>query len=188
MYRRSLYEGNQADSSEQLPMSEMITIGKISRHHNREGELKVLILSDFPDRFLDLDRVFLEKGEDIKRVHVEEVWFQKDFAVIKFVEVKSLQDAERLKDYYIKVPASEAVELPEGHYFLHDIIGLDVFSEEGEMLGKVEDIITTGSHDIYVVDQGKKEIMIPAVKEVVKEIDLLNKKMIVHLLEGLRDL
>lgn len=166
----------------------MITIGKISRHHNKEGELKVLILSDFPDRFLDLDRVFLEKGDDIKRMHIENVWFQKEFAIVKFAEVNSLQDAEKIKDYFIKVPASEAVELPEGHFFLHDIIGMDVYTEEGQLLGKLEDIITTGSHDIYVVYQGKKEIMLPAIKDVVKEIDLTHKKMIVHILEGLLDL
>lgn len=169
-------------------MTDMITIGKISRHHNREGEVKVLILSDFPDRFLDLERVFLEKGEDIRRVRVENVWFQKDFAIVKFAEVKNLQDAERLKDYFIKVPMQEAVELPEGHYFLHDIIGLDVFTDEGEHLGKLEDIITTGSNDIYVVYQGKKEIMLPAVHEVVKEINLAEKKMVVHIIEGLLDL
>lgn len=167
---------------------EMITIGKISRHFNREGELKCLILSDFPERFLELDRVFLEKGEDIKRMHVEGAWFQKDFVVLKFAEVDSLEKAERLKDYFIKIPASEAVELPEGHYFLHDIIGIDVYTEDDEYLGKLEDIITTGSHDIYAIFQGKKELLIPATHEVVKEIDLDNKKMIVHLLEGLRDL
>lgn len=167
---------------------EMITIGKISRHFNREGELKCLILSDFPERFLELDRVFLEKGEDIKRMHVESAWFQKDFVVLKFAEVDSLEKAERLKDYFIKIPASEAVELPEGHYFLHDLIGIDVYTEDEEYLGKLEDIITTGSHDIYAVFQGKKELLIPATREVVKEVDLDNKKMIVHLLEGLRDL
>lgn len=169
-------------------MSEMITIGKISRHHNKEGEVKVLILSDFPDRFLDLDRVFLEKDDDIRRMHVENVWFQKDFAVIKFAEVKDLQDAERIKDYFVKIPASEAVELPEGHYFLHQIIGLNVYTDEGELLGRIEDIITTGSHDLYVVHAGKKEIMLPAIKEIVKEIDLTHHKMTVHILEGLLEL
>lgn len=167
---------------------EMITIGKISRAYNREGELKCLVLSDFPERFLELDRVFLEKGEDIKRLHVENVWFQKDFAVLKFKEINSLDQAERLKDYFIKVPETEAVQLPKGHYFLHQIIGLEVYTEEGEHLGKLEDIITTGSHDIYVVTQGKKEIMLPAIHEVVKVIDIEQQKMIVRPLEGLLDL
>lgn len=169
-------------------MSEMITIGKILRHHNKEGELKCLILSDFPDRFLDLERVFLEKGEEIRRAHVENVWFQKEFAILKLKEVRTLEEAEKLKDFYLKIPDQEAVELPEGHYFLHDIIGLEVYTVEGEYLGNIEDIITTGGNDIYCVYQGKKEILVPATHEVVKEIHLEEKKMIVELLEGLLDL
>lgn len=170
-------------------MSEMISIGKISRHHNRDGEVKCLILSDYPERFLEIERVFLEKGEDIKRMHLETVRFHKDFAIIKFEEVNSLKEAERLKDYYVKLPAQEALVLPEGHFFLHDMIGLEVYTEqENEFIGLLEDIITTGSHDIYVVHQGKEEFLIPAIHEIVKEIDIENRKMIIDPIEGLLDL
>ncbi len=172
-------------------MSEMITIGKISRHHNQMGEVKCLVLSDFPERFNQLERVFLEKEDDIKRLLVEDVWFLNNFVVIKFAGIDSLKEAQTLIDYYIKVPASEAVELPEGYYFLHDIIGMDVYTDADEYLGPIEDIITTGSNDIYVVyadtHKGKKEILLPAIHDVVKEIDIENKKMKVHLLEGLID-
>ncbi|MCK4257544.1 MAG: 16S rRNA processing protein RimM [Halanaerobiales bacterium] len=172
-------------------MSEMIAIGKIGRHHNQMGEVKCLILSDFPERFLELERVFLEKEDDIKRMQVENVWFNKSLAIVKFVEVSTLKQAQDLKDYYIKIPASEAIDLPEGHYFLHEIIGMDVYTDTDEYLGRLEDIITTGSHDIYVVyvstPEGKKEVLLPAIHDVVKEIDVEGKKMIVHLLEGLID-
>lgn len=168
-------------------MSEMITIGKISKHHGKFGEVKCLILSDFPERFLELDRVFLEKGEDIKRVHVETVNFHKDFAVLKFAEVESVRDADDLAGYFMKIPEDEAVELPEGHYFFHELIGIEVYTDTEEYLGQLEDILTTGSNDIYIVTQGKKEILIPAIYEVVKEIDLDNQRMVVHLLEGLVD-
>lgn len=165
----------------------MITIGKISKHHQRNGAVKCLILSDFPERFLELDRVFLEKEEDIQRVHVESVNFHKDFAIIKFKEIKSLTEAERVKGYFLKIPNEEAVELPEGHYFIHDLLGMEVYTEDAEYLGLLEDILTTRSNDIYVVKNGKKEIMLPAIHEVVKDIDLDNRKLIVHLLSGLID-
>lgn len=167
----------------------MITIGKISRHHNRNGEIKCLILSDYPERFLDLDRVFLESGEDIKRLHLESVRFHKDYAIIKFEEVDSLVEAQKLKDYYVKLPSHEALELPEGHFFMHDLIGIEVYTEEDdEYIGILEDIITTGSHDIYVVHHGKEEYLIPAIHEIVKEIDVENRKMIIDPTEGLLEL
>ncbi len=168
-------------------MSEMITIGKISKHHSKFGEVKCLILSDFPDRFFELERVFLEKGEDIRRLHVENVKFHKNFAVIKFQDVDSVKDAERLGGYFVKIPAEEAVELPEGHYFIHDMLGLQVYTDTDEYLGQLEDILTTGSNDVYIVKQGKKEIMLPAIYDVVKDIDLDNGRITVHLIEGLVD-
>ncbi|WP_236777907.1 ribosome maturation factor RimM [Anoxybacter fermentans] len=165
----------------------MITIGKVTKPHNRKGEVKCLILSDFPERFLELDRVFLENEEDIKRMHVENVRFHKDYAIVKFAEVNSMNEAEKLRGHFIKIPAHEAVELPEGHFFIHDLIGIDVYTDTGEYLGQLEDINTTGSNDIYIVRKGKKEILLPAIHDVVKEIDLESKKMIVHIIEGLID-
>lgn len=166
-------------------MSQMITIGEISKPHKQNGAVKTLILSDFPERFLELERVFLEKGSEIKRVFVEDVQFHKNFAIIKFKEINTYEDAQKLAGFFLKLPEEEAVELPEGHYYIYQLLGMEVFTDTDEYLGQLVDIITTGSNDIYVVHQGKKEILLPATHEVVKVIDLNQGRMIVHLLDGL---
>ena len=168
-------------------MSRMITIGKISKIHGRKRELKCLVLTDFPERFFDLERVFLEKDDDIRLVHVDGVRFHKNSAILSFEEVHNLNEAEELKGYYLKIPENEAILLPEGHFFMHEIMGIDVYTDEGEHLGQIEDILTTGSNDVYVVGRGSDEILIPSIQDVVKEIDLDEKKMTIHIIEGLLD-
>ena len=168
-------------------MSEMITIGEVSKPHKRDGAVKVHILSDFPERFLDLKRVFLEKEPEIKRVFVEAVNLQKNFVIIKFKEVNTLDEAKKLMGFYLKLPMKEAVQLPKGHYYLHQLLGIDVFTDTDEYLGQLVEIITTGSNDIYMVQRDNHEILLPAIHQVVKTIDLDQGRMVVHLLEGLRE-
>lgn len=166
-------------------MEEFFVIGQIVNTQGYKGEVRVLPLTDFPERYRDLEKIFLDLPQGLKEVEIESVRYHKQFVILKLVDCETMDQAEALKNTYIKIQPEQAVTLPEGHYFIRDIIGLEVFTLEGELLGKVQDVLQITSNDVYVVKGDKKEILIPAIKEIVKEIDLDNKKMLIDPLEGL---
>ncbi|MCX7781321.1 MAG: ribosome maturation factor RimM [Negativicutes bacterium] len=160
---------------------ELFTIGKIVAPHGVRGDVRVVPLSDFPERFQALKKVYFDDG---LMLDVEGVKFHKQFVLLKFRGYDSMNDAEKLRNRLIKVPREDLVKLPEGHYFHFDIIGLEVYTTAGEFLGKVTDILVTGSNDVYVAEKdGAKPVLIPALKKVVKTIDLAAGRMTVELLE-----
>lgn len=167
-------------------MQQYIDIGKIVNTHGIKGEVKVVPLTDDPDRFLELKWVYLGKGTSLQKYNIESVKFFKTFTIIKFVEVQDMNTAEGLKDFFIKIDMENAVKLPKDSYFIFDIIGCKVYEENGSLLGEIKDVLETGSNDVYVVqDENKKEILIPALKSVVREINIQDKKVVVILPEGL---
>jgi len=161
-----------------------LRIGKIVNTQGIKGEVRVLPLTEKLDRFDLLKIVFLDDTRLIE-MEVEYVKYHKNFVLIKFKGVDNMNEAEKLKDNYILVSREDAIELPEGSYFVCDLIGLNVYTKEGSPLGKVEDVLSTGSNDVYVVRDGEKEILIHALKTVVLEISLEQDKMVVDLPEGL---
>lgn len=166
-------------------MEEFFVIGQIVNTQGHKGEVRVLPLTDFPERYGDLDRIFLDLPQGLKEIEIESVRYHKQFVILKLVGCENMDQAEALKNVYIKIQPEQAVNLPEGHYFIRDIIGLEVFTLGGKLLGKIQDVLQITSNDVYVVKNGEKEILIPAIKEIVKEIDLENKKMLIDPLEGL---
>ncbi|MGB4313587.1 MAG: ribosome maturation factor RimM [bacterium] len=170
-------------------MTSLIAIGKVTAPHGVAGEIRVLPLTDFPDRFQQLKKVYLTgKGMAGPRLlTVTGVKYHKKFVILKLAGVESRTEAEKLRDCYLKIEPSELVPLPPGHYYHFQIIGLQVKTLEGEVLGEVVEILTPGCNDVYVVqDQEGNEILIPAIKDVVREIDLEGGLMRVELLDGLR--
>lgn len=166
----------------------LIAIGKITTTHGHRGEVRVYPLTDFPERFQRLGKVYVQK-EDMRELHVERARFHKQFVIVKFKEINDMNEALQLKDYLIKINRSEVVPLPEGHYYIFQLVGSEVYSDKGEFLGELVDVHRTGSNDVYVVqnpDTGE-EILIPALKDVVKKIDLEENKLVVELLPGLRE-
>ncbi|MCK8825856.1 ribosome maturation factor RimM [Fuchsiella alkaliacetigena] len=163
---------------------ELITIGKITKHQGNKGEVKVIPLTDFLDRFELLDKVFLSKGAELKEVSIESWRYHKNFIILKFEGCDDIGAANQYRDFLIKISREEAI-LPPEHYYLHDILGLEVLSTTGEVLGKVVDILETGSNDVYVVQQEEEEYLIPALKDVVQEIDLEKEEMRIKLVKGL---
>lgn len=159
-----------------------LVIGRIAGVRGVKGELRVTVLTDFPERFLGLKRVFV--GGDLKPYEVEKSRLFKGAALLKLRGVDSVDDALRLKGKFVHVPVEEAVPLPEGQYYWHEIIGLEVWTTTGELLGKVTEILRTGANDIYVVHDGK-EILIPAIEQVVKEISPRKGRILVELMPGL---
>lgn len=164
-----------------------LIVGKITKPHGIKGELVIFPLSDSKQRFLKGKRLSLDTG---KSLTLENIRHYKNSLVIKFKDISSRQEAEKLRNKYLEIPLSEAETLPEGSYWHHEIIGLDVFTKDGENLGRIEEILTTGAHDVYVVKsrsgpKGKKEILIPAVKEIIKEVKLGEKRIIINPIPGL---
>lgn len=160
-----------------------LVIGRILGPVGISGEMRVQILTDFPDRFLQLHTVHL--GDNLRPFHVASTRLDRGSAILKLSGIDDATTARSLANQDVQIPIEEAVALPPDIYFWHQIIGLDVWTDEGRYLGKVNEVLQTGSNDVYVVGQGPGEILIPAIDEVVRQIDLPARKMIVHLLPGL---
>ena len=163
-----------------------LEIGQIVNTFGIKGFVKVNPFVDDILRFDDLEKVYLRRNKEIKELQVEEVKYHKNMVLVKFKGIDKVVDAELLRNFYLEVDRENAIELEEGEYFIADLLGMNVLTEENEQLGKLEDIFNAGSSDIYVVktEEGK-QILLPAISEVVKEINLKENKIIVHLLEGL---
>lgn len=163
-----------------------ITIGKIVNTQGHRGEVRVYPLTDFPDRFKEMESVVVNSGERHRTLHIERVYFHKRFVIIKFKEIKDMNDAEMLKGGLLQIDRHELVPLPEGSFYIFEIIGLSVYTESGDYLGKVADVLQTGANDVYLVDRDEEgQVLIPALKKVVKKVDLEKGFMLVELPEGL---
>ena len=151
-----------------------------------KGMVKVVPFTDDIKRFNDLKKVYVENKKKKEEYEIEQVSYHKNMVILKFKGIDKIEDAEKLRDSYLKINREDAVPLEENSYFIVDLIGLDVETQEGNLLGKLEDIYNTGSNDIYVVkDELGKQILLPAISDVIKKVDLESKKIIVHLLKGL---
>lgn len=164
-----------------------LTVGKIISPWGVRGQVKVEPLTDNPKRFKALPEIFIEFTDSTVIYRIESVIFLKDyFPVLKLEGINSKHEAETLRGHYIKIKREYAVRLPKGRYFICDIIGLHVFDEFDTYIGTVKDVLQTGANDVYVVKtQDKKEVLIPAIEQVVKKIDLENNKMLIRPLEGM---
>ena len=159
-----------------------IAIGKVRRPYGVRGEVKVEFLTDFPERFKDLKAVYI----DWEPYTIERYRFVADGILLKFAGIDTPEDAAFLRNRLIEIPVSEAVPLPPDTYYYFQILGLKVVTTAGEVLGEVVDIIVTGANDVYVVrSAGGREILLPAIEDVVKEVDLESNRLVVELLPGL---
>lgn len=162
-------------------------IGQIINTHGNRGELKVFPLTDHPERFNDLKHVYLLQDEEYRRYQVERVRSHRNMVILSLREITDMNEAEKLKGLYLQLPVEELKPLPPGHYYFYQIIGLRVYQGE-ECLGEVRDILKTGSNDVYVVTRpAGKEILVPALKDVVREINPGAGIMRVELPPGLMD-
>ena len=155
-------------------MTDKMELGKIVNTFGLKGELKVYPYVDYIPK---VKKVYING----KPVEIERARNQKSIVVIKLKGIDTIEQAEELKNVMLEMDRIDAPKLPKGTYYVNDLIGFDVYTDEGELLGKLDDIFTTGANDVYQV--GK--ILLPAIKDVIKQIDTENKKIIVHLLKGL---
>ena len=165
-------------------MEKYLEIGEIVNTHGIKGELKVVPLTDDVRRYDKLEWVYI----DMKKYFIESVRYHKQFVLLKLKGIDNMNEAILLKNNFIKIPRELAIKLPEGAHFICDIIGCMAKEQDGKVLGKIVDVLKTGSNDVYVVKRdNKKDVLIPVIKDVVKDIDVDNKIIIVKLLEGLVD-
>lgn len=164
---------------------EYFIIGQIVAPKGIKGQVKVYPLTDYLERFEDLERVYLDLPQGLQEVNVKDVSYQKNMIILSLEGYDDRNAVEPLRQVYLKVSAAEAVALPEGHYFLRDIIGLEVYTVSGEFWGKIEDVLQLYANDVYVLHRNGKEILIPAIHDVVQEINLPEKRMTIIPLEGL---
>lgn len=165
-------------------MENLIEIGQIVNTHGLRGDLKIMPWCDDPEIFHELAYVLI----DDKRFDIQKTALHKNTVLLKLEGIDHINDAERYRNKLIMVPREELGELPEGTYYICDLLGCEVKTVDQKSLGKIRDIIKTGSNDVYVVeDSSKKQVLIPVIDEVVKSVDIENKLVVVELLKGLID-
>ena len=167
-------------------MKERLEVGQIVNTFGIKGFVKIYPYVDDISRFDNLKKVHIKSKKEEKELQIEEVKYQKNMVLVKFKGIDKIEDAEKLRNSYIEIDRADAIPLEEGQYFIADLLGLDVFLDTGEKLGVLEDIYNTGSSDIYVVkNELGKQFLLPYIDEVIKQINLEEGKIIVHIIEGL---
>lgn len=165
---------------------EYIEIGQIVNTNGLKGVVKVNPFTDDISKFEELKYVYIQLKSELKKVKIEQVRYNKNQVLLKLEGIDSIEEAEKYRNFYLKTEKESQEDLGEDTYYIVDLIGLDVYTDKNEYLGKIEDVFPTGSNDVYVVkDNLGKQILIPAIADVVKKVDLKNKKMIINLIPGL---
>ncbi len=164
----------------------MLEVGKIVNTHGLRGEVKVVPWTDYPEQFEEIDKVFTADGREF---NIKNIKYQKSNIILRFAEITDIDQAEKLKGKTLLAERDSLGELPEGVFYVADLIGIKVITDEGETLGEISDVLHTGANDIYEVKRdGKKPLLIPVIDSVVLKVDIDNKIVTVHMMEGLLDL
>ncbi len=167
-------------------MTKYLEIGQVVNTFGIKGMIKVKPFTDDIKRFDKLKTVYIENKTARKEYDVEEVKYHKDMVLMKLKGINTLEEANLLRQSYLLVDRENEEPLEEGVYYIVDLIGLEVYTDEGQLLGNVEDIFNTGSNDVYVVkNQLGKQILLPGIPDVLKDINLGKKRITVHLIPGL---
>ena len=167
-------------------MTKYLEIGQIVNTFGLKGMVKVKPFTDNIERFSNLKKIYIKNKSGQTEYKIQEVKYHKNMVLIKFEGIENPEQADLLRNSYLIVDRETEEPLEPGRYYIVDMIGLDVFTDDNEYLGKLEDIYNTGSNDIYVVkNELGKQVLLPAIEDVIKNIDMDNKKVIVHLIPGL---
>ena len=166
-------------------MIELLQVGAIIKTHGIRGEVKVYPLTDDINRFKTLKEVVLEPESDNITLEIEGVKFQKNLVILKFKGYDNINDIEMHVKKGIFVTRDNAVELEEDEYFVADLIGLNVVTDDGEDFGVIKDVLHTGANDVYVIDHDDKDVLVPAIKECILDVSIDDNVMKIHLMKGL---
>ena len=167
-------------------MEQLLQVGVITQPHGVRGEVKVFPTTDDPVRFKKLKKVILDTGKEKLDLEVEHVKFFKQFVIVKFKEFDNINDIERYKRCPLLVTRENAAPREEDEYFVADMIGMKVITEDGTEFGTLSDVMETGANDVYVIDSKEHgEVLMPAIKECVLNVDMESGIITVHLMNGL---
>ena len=171
-------------------MENLLQVGAILDTHGLRGEVKVFPTTDDPSRYDDLEEVeLLTKEAKYLHLEVERVRYFKNLVIVKFKNYDNINDIEQYKKCNLYVTRENAVELEEDEYFVADLIGLTAKTDEGEELGVLSDVLTTGANDVYVIKGADgEELLVPAIHDCVQEVNVEEGYVVLHLLPGLREL
>ena len=167
-------------------MEELLQVGVITSTHGVRGEVKVYPTTDDAVRFKQLKHVLLDTGTETLSLEIQGVKFFKQFVILKFKGIDNINEVERYKRCPLLVERKDAVELDEDEYFIADMIGMTVETEDGKEFGTLKDVIETGANDVYVIESREHgEVLIPAIRECILDVDVEEQKMKIHLMDGL---
>lgn len=167
-------------------MDKYFEIGQIVNTNGLKGMLKVKPFTDDIKEFEEFGTIYIQKKTELIEFKIEAVKYAKQMVLLKLEGIDDINEAEKYRNLYLKVDRSKMPKLPEDSYYIVDLIDCEVVTIEGENLGKVDDVFSTGSNDVYVVkNELGKQILLPAIGEVIKNVDIPNKKITVKLMEGL---
>lgn len=169
-------------------MNDLFRVGVITTTHGVRGEVKVFPTTDDPMRFKKIKKVLLDNGKEKRELEIAQARFFKNQVILKFKGIDNINDVEKYRKADLYVTREHAIPLEEDEYYVADLIGLTVISDEDETLGEITDVMQTGANDVYVVETTDgKEILLPAIHECILNVDMEAKQMKVHVLAGLLD-
>ena len=167
-------------------MEDMLQVGVITQTHGVRGEVKVFPTTDDVNRFKKLKQVILDTGKETMPLEIQSVKFFKQFVILKFKGIDNINDIEKYKRCSLYVTRKHAVALEEDEYFIADMIGMEVCTEDGNIFGTLKDVIETGANDVYVIENAEHgEVLVPAIKECIRSVDIEKGQMMIHLMDGL---
>ena len=165
---------------------EMLEVGQIVNTFGVKGMIKIVPYTDDISRFDDLKEIYVVQKSKKEKYVIEEIKYHKNMVLAKLKGIDTMNDAELLKQASVQIERKDAIPLEKDTYFIVDLIGLKVITDDDKELGNLVDIYNTGSNDIYVVkDELGKQVLLPAISDVIKKIDMENKTITVHLIKGL---
>ena len=167
-------------------MEKQLQVGVISSTHGVRGEVKVFPTTDDVTRFRQLKKVYLDTGREMLPLEIQNVKFFKQFAILKFKGIDNINDIEKYRGKRLMIDREDAVDLEEDEYFIADMIGMKVCTEDGSEFGTLKDVMETGANDVYIIDSLEHgEVLIPAIRECILDVDMDEERMTIHLMEGL---
>ncbi|MDO5135065.1 MAG: ribosome maturation factor RimM [Eubacteriales bacterium] len=166
-------------------MEDLLKIGVITTTHGIRGEVKVYPTTD-AERFTQLEYLLLDTGREMLRMEVKGVRFFKNLVILKFQGIDNINQIEMYKGKELWIPREEAQELGQDEYYIGDLMGMEVRLEDGQRFGVLKDVLETGANDVYVVETPEgREVLLPAIRECILEVDVEKNVMTIHLMKGL---
>ena len=170
-------------------MTDRLKVGVVTSVHGIKGEVKVFPTTDDSRRFKKLKQVYLDTGKEMLPLEIEGVKFFKQMVIVKFKGYENPDDVMKFRQKELWIDRKDAVRLSKDEYFIADLIDMEVCDEEGKLIGTLKDVISTGANDVYAVETPEgREVLFPAIKQCVLDVDTEARKMTVHVMEGLLDL